>query len=128
MQIVTNIGPSSDINCSNDSQCSFRFIYVATGFPPDAKYRTASRGSADEVWTISEPDVLDASPSETAFQDRVPIQAPSNAPASEDTTVQFAVLVFLDDPGTVPSTVRLLGDTGANFAYVQAPVPVSTIF
>jgi hypothetical protein len=35
--------------------------------------------------------------------------------------------VFFDDPGELPSSVNRLGDTGADFAYVLSPVPVSTI-
>jgi hypothetical protein len=31
---------------------------------------------------------------------------------------QIAVLAFLQDPGAVPDTVELLGDTGADFAFV----------
>lgn len=126
MQIETNLGPSSDINCSSGASCPFTFFFVAIGFPPDAMYRTAFRDNADQPWMISQPTgVVDSQPGKAAFQDQVEIDRQGNAPAGSPSAVQFAVLVFLGDPGVVPSSVSLLGDTGADFAYVLPPVPVS---
>lgn len=128
MQVETNLGPSSDINCTDDSACSFTFFYVAIGFPDDAMYRTASRDSDDQPWALSEPTgVADPRPAHATFRDQIPIDPPNSAPAGVEPTIQFAVLVFLNDPGELPSSVSRLGDTGADFAYVLPPVPVSTI-
>ena len=38
--------------------------------------------------------------------------------------LQTAVLVYESDPGPVPTEVPVLSDTGADFAFVAAPVAV----
>lgn len=130
MQIETNLSESSDIVCAGGegSPCSFVFFFVAIGFPPDAIYQTAFREGPDQPWTLSQPtEAVDSQPGQASFVDNVPLAPASNAPSGSEATVQFAVLVFLSDPGELPTSVTRLGDTGASFAYVIPPVPVSTI-
>jgi hypothetical protein len=127
MQVETNVDASSDITCrGGGSACTFTFVFVATGFPPDAIYRTAFREGPDQPWTLSQPtEAADSQPDQASFVDNVQLEPASNAPSGSEPTVQFAVLVFLSDPGELPSSVTSLSDTGANFAYVLPPVPVS---
>jgi hypothetical protein len=129
MQIQTSINASSDIVCvGGESVCSFAFFFVASGFPPDAVYRTAYRASSEQPWTLSQPtEANDSDPNQPSFGDVVQIAPPASAPSGSEPTVQLAVLVFLADPGVLPSSVALLGDTGADFAFVLPAVPVSSI-
>jgi hypothetical protein len=129
MQIQTSVNASSDIVCAGGGDvCSFAFFFVASGFPPDAIYRTAYRESPEQPWTLSQPtEANDSDPNQASFGDVVQVAPPASAPSGSEATVQLAVLVFLTDPGALPPTVMLLADTGADFAYVLPAVPVSSI-
>jgi hypothetical protein len=126
MQVDTNLSGANDIVCfpGGAESCTVQFLFATTGFPDDAVYRTAVRESDDQPWKISQPtDLVDNQPGRNAFADSVQI-GKAGAPAEVD-DVQFAVLIFLTDPGPVPEMVDKLGDTGANFAYVLNPVSLT---
>lgn len=93
-----------------DSQpCVLRFGFTTTGIPAGAAYRAAVRGrDPDSTWRIL-PVV------ENSFEVVVP---------PEVSTLQTAVLVYESDPGPVPTEVEVLSDSGADAAFVSAPLTV----
>jgi hypothetical protein len=73
--------------------------------PSSAFYRVALRTRNPQGnWSVVE-----------APGNRAEIAVQNNSPSDQ---YQFAVLMFLSDPGFVPNSVVLLSDTGADTAFV----------
>jgi hypothetical protein len=121
MQVDTAIDGSAPVACAainGLTRCTFTLVFSAQGFHADAEFRVAVRtvnplGS----WMVNATPLLSLGPAASTF--RVPV---SVAVATSTTEVQLAVLVFAEPPAAVPSTVKALGDSGANFAYVTPPL------
>jgi len=104
--VDTNLGPRDSIECQQsdaEAPCLFVFTFQPMNVPPEASYAVAVRTrDPDSPWTIT--------------------QAPANsAPITVDPggpDYQIAVLVYLEAPGFIPAEVDLLGDSGADFAFV----------
>lgn len=123
MQVDTAIDSSTPVACApvnGGTRCTFTLAFSAQGFHADAEFRVAVRtvnplGS----WMIIPTPLLSLGPTASIF--RVPV---SVAVATSATEVQLAVLAFAEPAAAVPSTVKALGDSGANFAYVTPPLPL----
>jgi len=87
------------------SACTFVFSFRPIGLPASASYRVALRSrNPDSQWQIfAAPGNSVALPLDTS---------------DPNTEYQIAVLAFLQDPGALPERVEILGDTGADFAFV----------
>ena len=110
--VDTDIGASDTVPCQpggSAGTCTFVFTFRPVGLPSTAVYRVAVRSrTPDGEWQIF------AAPGNS-----VTLQLNTSNPSTE---YQIAVLAFLQDPGFVPATVLLLGDTGADFAFVTPPL------
>ena len=99
-------------NClaTADSQaCTLRVGFVPVAAPVDAAYRAAVRQrQPDSSWRI-----LPVTGNEVEI-----VIAPDVA------VVQTAILLYEREPGPVPAEVEVLSDSGADFAFVTAPVVV----
>ncbi len=106
------VGPSVDTNVAateitcqssgSDDGCIFLFRFQPEGFPSDAAYRVALRTrNPDGPWLVM-----------PAVDNSAPIEV------DDRSQFQIAVLVFLPEPPSVPESVSLLADTGADFAFV----------
>jgi hypothetical protein len=99
-------------NCAAtaDSQsCSLRVVFVPISAPVDAAYRAAVRQrDPDGPWRILPV---------TGNQVDIVI-------GPEVAVVQTAILLYERDPGPVPAEVEVLSATGADFAFVAAPLVV----
>jgi hypothetical protein len=104
--------PTDVANCveAGDSQsCGLRLVFVPVAAPADAAYRAAVRQrDPDGPWQI-----LPVSGNVVEI-----VIGPDVA------VVQTAILLYERDPGTVPNEVELLADSGADFAFVTAPLVV----
>ena len=104
--------PTDIANCAStaDSQsCTLRIVFVPVSAPAGAAYRAAVRQrNPDSNWRVMpvEGNVVEIS---------IP---------PEVSVVQTAILLFEREPGPVPNQVEVLADTGADFAFVTAPLDV----
>jgi hypothetical protein len=106
---------SSDIaNCEGldlSQPCVVTVTFMTANTPASAVYRAASRArNPDSIWTLH-PD--------TGYQAFIVVPA-------EVAQLQVAILVFNEEPGPLPDEVELLADSGADQAFVTAPVTVRT--
>ena len=121
MHIDTSIDGTAPVACvqtSTPAGCTFTFAFFPRGFPPSAAYRVAVRtaGPAGE-WSISS-EVAPSGPL-GASDFETPVTAPGSVSATDHgASIQVAVLVFEHPPQSLPSSVQLLADTGADFAFV----------
>lgn len=104
--------PTDIANCAStaDSQsCTLRIVFVPVSAPASAAYRAAVRQrNPDSNWRIMpvEDNVVELSiPPDVAV-------------------VQTAILLYEREPGPVPDEVEVLADSGADFAFVTAPLQV----
>jgi hypothetical protein len=99
-------------NClaAPDNQtCTLRVVFVPIAAPVDAAYRAAVRQrQPDSSWRI-----LPVTGNEVEI-----VIGPDVA------VVQTAILLYEREPGPVPTAVEVLSDSGADFAFVTAPVVV----
>lgn len=104
--------PTDVANCAAgaDSQsCALRLVFVPVAAPAGAAYRAAVRArDPDGRWRI-----LAVSGNAVEI-----IVGPDVA------VVQTAILLYEREPGPVPDEVERLADSGADFAFVTAPLAV----
>lgn len=92
--------------------CIVTVTFSTANTPVSAVYRAASRArDPDSVWTLH-PD--------TGYQAFIVVPP-------EVATLQVAILVFDGDPGPLPEEIELLSDSGAEQAFVTAPVAVRAV-
>jgi hypothetical protein len=128
--VDTALAGQTTIECvrvPGSNACTFVFSFAPQGFPPTAVFRVAVRGDGDERWTILPEPVPVGGQDETQFENDVGVTAPLDPQQGGATaTIQVAVLVFFEPPPPLPETVRQLGDTNADFAYVTPAVVVES--
>ena len=122
-EVETSVAGGSTVPCTDvlppGPQCVFEFDYAPRGFPPEAEFRLAVRTTdGARRWTVTAMSVNQGTPTDPHFDNPVLIPDPEFDAAGRG--VQIAVLVFLEPPVSVPTTVTLLADTGADFAFVTA--------
>jgi hypothetical protein len=125
-QVDIGIDPRVSVLCvsAQGGSCTFVLPFVPSGFPQTAIFRVAVRRvNPNAPWTIG--DALTSGPTTPTFEVPVDIGAPVSLCCG--TTVQAAILVFLNPPVSVPATVDELVDTGADAAFVTEPFTVQTL-
>ncbi|MFN8644521.1 MAG: hypothetical protein U0802_23730 [Candidatus Binatia bacterium] len=102
-----DVAACAELDASNP--CTVGVLIVPMAVPGGAAYRVAVRTRLpDGPWRI-----LVVSELEVAIE---------VAPGVD--TLQTAILVYDRDPGPVPAVIRVLADSGADFAFVTAPFAV----
>ena len=97
------------IAAADSQECTLRVVFVPIAAPIDAAYRAAVRQrQPDGPWRIQPV---------TGNEVEIVI-GPGVA------VVQTAILLYEREPGLVPTEVAVLSDSGADFAFVTAPVVV----
>jgi len=128
-RIDTGVAGSETLPClASDATtgCDLTVPFAPQGFPASAEFRIAVRGANDGgQWTISAEPQRDGTTSNPSFDAAVTV-GPAPGEPSPPADVQLAVLVFLEPPTTVPATVGLLADSGADFAFVTPQVTLTT--
>jgi hypothetical protein len=114
--------PCAPVDAENS--CVFVVPFAPDGFPAGTIFRVAVRTvEPPSPWTIGADATPNGTPSAPAFDAAVAINA---APLQSNGTaqVQIAVLAFVKPPGTVPTAVANLGDSGADYAFVTTALSV----
>ena len=116
---------SADLPCSSTggNQCSIVLPFMPEGLPTTATYRVATR-TVDPPgrWHIGAAPAPNGTSNAPDFDGTgsIDLPAPSATPGPGVTIkAQFAVLVFLAQPASVPTEVKTLADSGADFAYIS---------
>lgn len=113
-------GETSAVACAavDATTCRFTLSFLAQGFPLGAQFRVAARPvDPTGPWSIGAPALPSAALPADGF----------GAPASvsrQANQVQLVVLVYLQPSDFVPDQVELLGESGADLAFVANPVAV----
>jgi hypothetical protein len=117
--VNTKLANGASIACTRShvgAPCDLTFSFAGFGFPAGAAFRVASRLRApDSEWTLTAPPVAAGNGDPAALDARVTLDVPAGA---TDPRVQFAVLVFLTPPLSVPAHFELLADSHTDFAFV----------
>lgn len=102
------------------SGCIVALPFAPEGFALGTVFRVALRTvDPPSAWTIGPDPIPSGSPSAPAFDAAVAVQASTQASDTQQ-RVQLAVLAFLTSPKDVPTTVAILDDSGADYAFVTA--------
>jgi hypothetical protein len=117
-RIDTGLANGVSIVCTRavvDGPCTLTFAFAGIGFPAGAFFHVSSRLLEPMTgWELAPPPVPATSdPSVLAAEVTVPV--PLGAAAAE---AQFAVLVFLSQPATIPARFDELAQSGADYAFV----------
>jgi hypothetical protein len=106
------LDPTDIANCAavDDGQsCALRLVFVPMAAPANAAYRAAVRTrDPDSDWRVVE----------------VSGNAVDVVIGPDVTVIQLAILLYDRDPGPVPGEVQALFDSGADYAFVSAPLLV----
>jgi hypothetical protein len=120
MKVTFLVDAASAVPCAavDATTCRFTLSFLAQGFPLGTQFRVAAR-SVDPTgaWSIGAPALPSAALPADGFA------APASVPR-QAAQVQLVVLVYLQPPDFVPDQVELLGESGADLAFVASPVAV----
>lgn len=105
--------------------CDLVFSFSANGFPADASFYVASRlRSPDTDWVLAAPPTLNTSQGSPMYDAAVSLPVPANA---TEPRAQFAVLIFLTPPASIPGQFDVLAESGTDFAFVTAEFALEVI-
>jgi hypothetical protein len=112
------------LRCSLDAlraNCSSALAFVASGFPPDTRFRLALRRfDADAEWTVG-PELSPGGEPATPLFD-APVNLETDPRSATGISAQAAVLVFLEPREPIPGLVRELAETAADYAFVTGEI------
>ena len=121
--VRVDAGFASEVDCLAGEACTLPVAISTAGLPEGAQLRVAVRASSAHVWQVGEPIEVQSSMDGDVVVTPVAVELTGDASRGE--TVQVAVLVFVPPLGAVPSEVHELRETGASYAFVLAPVPLT---
>ncbi len=127
MRVDTQVAVGASVVCTrrtlNDS-CDLTFSFATAGFPAGAVFQVASRlREPDGVWTLATPPTVDTALDPPLYDALVRLQLPGDTAPR----VQFAVLVFLAPPASLPEHFESLGQSGTDFAFVTVEFALEAI-
>jgi len=127
MRVDTQVAAGASVVCTRNTPsdpCELTFSFAGAGFPSGALFRVASRlREPDGAWTMAAPPTVDTTVDPPMFDTLVRLQLPAGASPQ----VQFAVLVFLAPPASIPEHFESLGQSGTDFAFVTAAFALEAI-
>ena len=103
--------------------CDLSIAIETEGLPAGAVLRLALRVVPEQRWRIGGP--LAVGPSSGGPGVVAPVEAELAGDVGPEGELQIAVLVFVPPLGEVPAEVAELRETGARYAFVLAPMPVT---
>jgi len=127
VRVSANVERADFVDCGGAGDvaaCSVTVGVEAEGVPPDAEIRIASRLLPDGRWSVGGPLEVAASNDGPSMLAPVTVELADGAGAAR--SVQVAVLVFRSPPADVAAEVDELRETGASYAFVLAPVPITS--
>jgi hypothetical protein len=119
-RIETGLDGDETIECTRHEfggPCVAVLAFSARSFPPGAVFRVASRlPESSHSWSLAPPPSPGVPVGEALlFDAEVPLGNGADQPGAR---VQFAVIVFLSAPESIPPTFSELADSGADLAFV----------
>jgi hypothetical protein len=127
--VLNRLGAVDCLDLEQDGLCHLMIAFAPEGFPTNAVFRVAVRKldpitlEPEGAWVLGAPPVPSGSPDMPSFDASVSA-VPTADVTSGTVMVQFAVLVFLDPPATIPEQTELLGDTGADYAFITTEIVI----
>lgn len=110
-RVDTQLDSSAALACvplADAGSCRLTVRFTTAGFAPGSTFHIAARSTEEgAAWSIH--TTAEAGNDERSALVQVPLQG---------LEIQIAILVFAGTPSSVPSTIRELADSGADFAYV----------
>jgi hypothetical protein len=112
-----------------DETCHLRVAFWAEGFPASAAFRVVIRELNPDThepegpWTIGNTPVPSGGPQMPSFDASVDA-IPAADVTSGTTSVQLAVLVFLEPPEMILGETAVLADTGADYAFITTDIVI----
>jgi hypothetical protein len=105
--------------------CDLTFSFSANGFPAEASFYVAARlRTPDTGWTLAALPARSTSAGSPMLDAAVRLPVPANA---ADPRAQFAVLIFLTAPASIPERFDVLAQSGTDFAFVTAEFALEVI-
>ncbi len=128
--VDTNLDPTGSVSCEQRSpggRCNFMLAFAPVGFPPDTIFRVASRRSDPGApWAIGVEPVRSGFGSAPSYEVQVELDVPVGDAPGPGVSVQFAVLAFIEPRAPLPTEVERLVVSGADYAFVTAPLTAET--
>ena len=130
IRVSASVARADFVDCSGSGEvaaCSVTVEVEVEGLEPGAQVRIATRLVPDgQHWSVGAPLAVAASDEGPAMLAPVTVGLAGDANATGSAEgVQVAVLVFGSAPVAIAGEVEELGETGASYAFVLAPVPVT---
>lgn len=117
--VNTGLANGDSVVCTRQepgAPCDLTFSFSAHGFPADAIFYVASRlRSPDGDWLLAAPPALNTGAGAPMRDAAVRLPVPANA---TDPRAQFAVLIFLTPPASIPEQFDVLAQSGTDFAFI----------
>ena len=117
-RVDTQLANGASIVCTRShagAPCSLTFSFSGVGFPAAATFRVATRLRApDSAWSLAAAPTPRGDVDGT-FDTPVALDIPAEL---DEASLQFAVLIFLLPPGSVPVRFDTLAQSGADFGFV----------
>lgn len=127
-QVDTGLADGDSIACTRDAvgaPCHLAFRFAVFGFPSDAAFYVAARlRTPDSEWVLAVQPTLDTTVQPPQLIAPVALPLPA---AADDPHVQFAVLIFLTPPASVPDSFAVLAESGTDFAFVTSELALEAI-
>lgn len=114
---------AGEVDCGPTGGCATSLEVAIAGLPVGAEVRIAARSAGASFWRVGEPIEVQSSAGGGAVV--APVGSELVGDAAPGDEVQIAVLVFVPPLGDVPAEVAELRETGARYAFVLAPVPLT---
>lgn len=122
LRVAAGFERSIDCDPLQVPACDLGVAIETEGLPGGAALRLAVRLVPEVRWRIGEPLAVGPSSGGTVV---APVEAQLAGDAGPGGELQIAVLVFVPPLGDVPAEVAELRETGARYAFVLAPMPVT---
>lgn len=126
-RVDTSLANGASITCvrsAPDDPCIVELSFSAIGFPPTSTFGVATRLHAPETdWQLA-PTPTSAGGDPAVLTTTASIDVPAG---TTDARLQFAVLVFLSAPASIPATFEELIDSGADYAFVTAELALDIV-
>jgi hypothetical protein len=124
-ELRVDAGLVGEVDCGQ-SACMLSVGVTIAGLPAGAEVRLAVRSTGEDAWHVGQPLALSSAIDGGPTVALAPVGAELVGGSQPGDEVQVAVLIFVPPLGDVPGEVAALRDSGARYAFVLAPVALTT--
>lgn len=126
--VTVTLTGGSFVDCGireGEEVCRMSLDIETEGLPAGSELRVAARITPDGAWSVG--PAIPVEPVNGNDDLMRPVTFDFAPPGGAEQSLRVAVLVFLTSRPSVPSTVKVLTETGADYAFVAPPLPVTTL-